>query len=154
MNQNFSEEDLLNIIREQNNQNPESNLEQELMNLILNPNEVSTTRIKLVETPVSGMLSEVREGVMLNPATGNIEKIQEQIIYFNSFDDGSTMNEFGILRCQNCGNLVREENTTRCLCGRIICISENCAKWSGLRNLFFCSKWHKFLGGTLGINLR
>lgn len=153
----LNEEDILNFLHSQQAQQPnntdlapEQSLEQLLMSLILNPAEADAKRIRLVDDPYSGIMSEIREKVIINQA-GVIEKIQEEIVNVCTLADGSAFNGYGIVRCQNCGGVVKEENTTRCLCGKVICISTGCAKGSG--SYLFCSTWHRILN-FLGFSLR
>ena len=128
-------------------------LEQLLMNLILDPVKTSIKRVRVVDGPSNGVLVETKQGLFIGP-DGHLQEVEEEVIYLNALDDGTPMNQYGLSRCQNknCGCLVKEDNLTRCPCGQIVCI--NCARWSSLTELWYCSAWHRFLGGRLRLNLR
>lgn len=153
MPQGFNDDPLQPFVQPMPDEVPAVDIEQLLMQMILNSSEVTSKRIKFVETQGIDVLSEVTESTRLDPATGQNVNSEEQIIHANALDDGTPMNELGILRCPNCDSLGHESNTSRCLCGRIVCISEGCARWSRRRGMWFCSRWHRFLG-WFGINLR
>lgn len=147
----MNQEDLLNYLRSQQaNQGTEDNLEQALINLLLNPTELTTKRIRLVEDPDADVIAEMREGIFVNPA-GFLEKVQEEIIYVKMLGDGTSLNNYGIICCPACGNIVREHNSTYCPCGRTVCSTPGCAKAG--RHGYYCSKIHAFFH-ALGFSLR
>jgi len=124
-------------------------IEQQLLNIQLNPNQTTIQRITMVDDPDSNLMYEIREGISPN-AYGGLEETNELVINAAILSDGSPMNPFGLTRCQTCGGHVREENITRCLCGRTCCI--RCVRFSR-RGHVYCSRFHRFLG-FLGFNLR
>ncbi len=137
---------------QQANHNPEQDLEQILLNSILNPEQLKVQRVRIVDSPNTEMVYELREGVVINHA-GIPEEIQELVINAQALSDGTPMNTFGIVRCMNCNSVVRETSMTRCPCGRTICLSHGCALYSKTTDTWYCCFWHKFLG-SFGINLR
>ena len=149
MSQDRTKEDIIKFLQlQQTNQNIEPSLEQLLMNLILNPMRMSTTRAKLMDNQNNGLISETKEGIVLNEA-GFIEDIKEENIYM--FDDGTSLK--GIVKCQTCEGIVKEENLKRCGCGKTCCVRPGCGKFSESSGNWYCCNWHAFLG-YLGIGLR
>ena len=96
----------------------------------------------------NGLILETKEGTVLNKA-GFIEDIKEESSYM--LDDGTSLN--GIVRCQTCHGVVKEENLERCGCGKTCCVRPGCGKFSKSTGRWYCCKWHAFLG-YLGIGLR
>ena len=148
MSEDIKREEILKYLQQQGNQNLDANLESMLMSLILNPLKMSTIRTQLMDNLNNGVISETMEGSVLNEA-GIIEDKKPVNMYM--LDDGTSLNE--VVRCQSCGGLVKEKNLYRCPCGKTCCVRENCGKTDS-NGRWYCSSWHRFLGGTFGMNLR
>lgn len=150
MSEEMTPEDILQFLnRQQTGQDLDSSLEQILMRQILNPTRLKTTRSILVDVTPDGIISEIREGTVLNPA-GFIEELAENRLVM--LDDGTSMG--GVVRCQTCDGIVKEENLRRCGCGKTCCVRQGCGQnVNGLAETLFCSGWHAFFG-WLGFGLR
>lgn len=144
----INQEDPIQNFRQQEGQDVEQTLEQLLLRALLNPETTSTTTTKLMDSPGDGTISKTIEGTTISPA-GTPEEIKQTNIY--QLDDGTSTS--GIVRCQTCSGIVKEANLQRCGCGRTVCVIPECGKTDSNNN-WYCSDWHKFLGGFLGINLR
>lgn len=150
-----SADDILQFLQEQqDNQNPDQSLEQMLIEKLLNPEEKTVKRLRLIEDPNSPIVTQVREEIVVNQE-GFPEKIEEETINVSTLDDGTPMNTYGICRCQSCHKLVSAENLSRCLCGKTSCVM--CGRFDVKRRIWYCSFWHKLLGkiyGFLGFGFR
>ncbi len=105
MTEDINKEEILNIIQQQqNNQNIETNLEDMLKALLLNPSRMSTERTQLIDNLHNGVISEIKEGSVLN-ASGFIEDIKQENIFM--LDDGTSLG--GIVKCQTCSGIVKLE---------------------------------------------
>lgn len=138
---------------QQHSNDRQPNLEDILIQHILNPFRLERQIIRIVDNPESDQIYEIREGSIINQ-NGFQEEIQELLINVRAFADGTPMNIFGIVKCENCGSIVRDQSTTLCACcGKMCCLSPNCLQYSRLTEKIYCSKFHKYLG-LLGIRLR
>lgn len=106
---------------------------------IMSPFRTCTTRIVLSDGSKKKVLSETKEGIVVN-AQGSIEEIKETI--HTTLDDGTSLN--GIAVCQSCRGTVKEENLRRCVCGKTCCIRPDCGIY--VAGKWYCSRWHSFLG--------
>jgi len=104
---------------------------------LLSPLRTSSTKVILSDGNKKRVISETREGVVIN-SQGSIEEIKE--VVHTTLDDGSSLN--GIAICQTCEGTVREENLRRCTCGRTCCIRPECGVYSNGK--WYCSGWHAF----------
>lgn len=136
-------EEILKAVQQiQDDPDMESSIQQELINQLLNPIELNSSRLRIVEEPENGVVSESREGVIIN-AEGYPEKIKEETINVMMLGDGTSLNPQGIVRCQTCSRLIKEASLSRCLCGKTVCIM--CARHNGKYDIWFCGRIHKFL---------
>lgn len=150
MTEEMTPEEILQFLsRQQSNQNLDATLEQVLMRHILNPTGLKTTRAVLVDISSDGVISETREGTLINEA-GILEEIRQENIYM--LDDGTSMNV--VVRCQTCNGIVKEQNLRRCPCGKTCCVRQGCGQnVDGSTETLYCSGWHAF-SGWLGFSLR
>lgn len=150
MSDEMTPEDILQFMEAQKRQlHPEENLEQLLMKMLLNPTRLKTTRSVLMDVTSDGVISETREGTVLNPA-GFIEELSENRLVM--LDDGTSMS--GVVRCQTCNGIVKEQNLRRCACGKTCCVRQGCGQGGdGSMETLYCSGWHAFYG-WLGFSLR
>jgi len=148
MSNNISIEDIVRLMQAgQGGQELEQSLEQLLMSQLLNPVQVSTARTLLANISRNGVISECREGSIINSA-GVLEDIKEVKVYM--LDDGTSTS--GIVRCQTCGGIVSEKNLKRCDCGRTCCVRPGCGKYLRSKDSWYCCRKHAVLG-FLGLNL-
>jgi hypothetical protein len=154
MNNKMIEEKMLQVLQSEcTPETLEKMLESRLIDQVLNPAEFKIQRKRIVDKPSAlGISSETREGTRLNEY-GILEKIIEEILYVQILDDGTTINEHGISKCQSCGQIVSAESIRRCPCGKTVCISKACGVYSKRKDEWFCSRKHATLA-MLGINLR
>ena len=140
MPENSDMEQILEMLKQQGEQGEVDSLEQMLYQMILNPVRLLHQRISLSNDLTDNVVFEIKEGVIINEK-GYEEDMQELVINTNAMADGSPMNIYGIVQCQSCGSLVREESVLRCArCLKLICLSPRCAHYSNFANAFFCSK--------------
>lgn len=113
----------------------EQSLEQSLMNQIINPASIKRTRTNLIDNfGRKATISETRTAGFINDK-GVYEEMQEDNI--RMLDDGTST--CGVVICQTCGAVVKEENISRCKCGKTVCVRPNCGwKVSGKK---YCSFW-------------
>jgi hypothetical protein len=91
--------------------------------------------------PQNGVISEVKKGTIMHP-NGVVEERKHELIIV--LDDGTSNGSVTI--CQNCEGTVSTASIRRCgYCMKTCCISQNCAKGSISRNVYFCCRWHWFL---------
>lgn len=139
MPENSEIQELMNLLHQQESQDSSDLLEQMLYQMILSPVKLQHQRISLANNLSENVMFEIRQGVIINE-NGHEEDMQELVINANALADGSPMNIYGIVKCQTCGSLVREESITRCArCLKITCLSSKCARYSRHLNAFFCS---------------
>ena len=127
-------------------------LEQVLLERALDPNRIKKQTIIIDNNLNNEVLYEIRDKVEINN-DGHVEEIEELVINAQTFADGSPLNVFGIVRCQNCNSLVQEHNIMRCPCGKTVCLFLNCARYSRIMQKWYCSRTHKLLE-FFGIGLR
>lgn len=138
-------EQLLEMLQQQGEQGAADSLEQMLYQMVLNPVRLTHQRITLSNDLADNVMFEIREGVIINE-NGYEEDMQELTINTNSMADGSPMNIYGVVKCQSCDSLVREESVLRCArCLKVVCLSPGCAHYSNYANAFFCSSKCKWL---------
>lgn len=133
--------ELLQMLQQQESVGADQNLEEIILNMLLNPNEASIKRIRLAYDPENNLMSEIREGVIINQQ-GIPMRLEEEVINIHTLDDGTPMNRHGICCCPSCGARVMQENLSMCACRKLICIK--CATYSK-QGKWFCSWWHRFL---------
>ncbi|MBI9093126.1 MAG: hypothetical protein JEZ12_28275 [Desulfobacterium sp.] len=138
-------EQLLAMLQQQGEQGAGDSLEQMLYQMILNPVRLTHQRISLSSDLADNVMFEIREGVIINE-NGYEEDMQELTINTNPLADGSPMNIYGVVKCQTCGSLIREESMARCArCLKVVCLAPQCAHYSNSANAFFCSRKCKWL---------
>lgn len=111
-------------------------LENFLKLLKANPLSAKTKRVVISDGSKEDVLFETSKQTVLNDAG-----VPETILLSKPriLDDGSSLAEAGVTRCQNCQGLVRVKSLARCLCGKTCCLIKGCGKiWFGL---WFCSFW-------------
>jgi len=146
MSEELSQQDILRITQilqqQQSNQNPEMTPEQFLMNTLLNPVRMKTTRNNIMDTENNSIVtSESREGSIINQ-DGYIEEIIENNVFM--LDDGTSTS--GIVQCQSCYSVIKEENTRRCSCGKTCCLIPGCGIYLKSTQTWYCCLLHAILG--------
>jgi hypothetical protein len=132
---------------------PEESIEKMLMKMILNTVELKSEvdRHEVKSNPF-GILKQTREGMFVDPQTGAQHRSKQNIKYVATYKDGTPAGDSGLVKCQNCGEIVSVENLERCPCGKTVCII--CGIYIEKYDCWFCCRKHAVFGGTLGINLR
>jgi len=132
---------------------PAESLENFLLKQILSPTEIKIQRTKIIDKPdLLGISSEKRESMFINEH-GIPERIQEEILYIQTLQDGTPINKHGITRCQTCNSIVSVSSVQRCPCGKTCCISKGCGCYVKRHDVWYCSKKHATIA-LLKINLR
>jgi len=109
------------------------------MNQILNPVQLKTKRTNLIDQKEhKKLISETRTASFINEK-GFLEEIEENNI--RMLDDGTST--CGVVICQTCGGVVKEENIRRCTCGKTVCIRPGCGYKTD--NKWFCGFWHSLI---------
>ncbi len=109
-------------------------LENFLKLLKANPLSAKTKRVVISDGNKEEVLFETSKQVVLNDAG-----VPETILLSKPriLDDGSSLAEVGVTRCQTCQGLVKLKSLARCPCGRTCCLRKGCGKvWFGA---WFCS---------------
>ncbi len=128
-------------------------LEEMLMRSIMNPSptEINTEVERMVTSPSSKGITQLkREGMRVN-SFGAIEKIKEKVNFVQTLADGNSINESGFVQCQTCRQIVA--SVERCPCGQTCCVSKGCGCYSENKDQWYCSKKHALLA-KLKVNLR
>lgn len=111
-------------------------LENFLKLLKANPLTAKTKRVVITDGSKEDVLFETSKQTVLNDAG-----VPETILLSKPriLDDGSSLAEVGVTRCQKCQGLVKLKSLARCLCGKTVCVRRGCGKvWFGA---WFCSFW-------------
>ena len=116
-------------------------IETELINRILNPQRIKRTIHRYDVSNGKGIVSEKRYGVRYNEY-GTLEEIEDNITYIDTLDDGTPINEKGIVMCNNCRKVIHIDSVRECArCKKKICIL--CARQKKNTEKYFCSLTHQ-----------
>lgn len=138
--------ELLQVLQAQEqDQNPEESIEQNLMQLILNPLRAQRQRIRIDNNIGDGVIFELREATIINEH-GIHEELQELIINPQTFADGLPVNVYGVMQCPNCSSTIKTESIrVCCCCGRYLCTVKGCG-YTSFDGRWFCSLSHRIFG--------
>ena len=116
-------------------------IESDLLKNILNPQKTKTIIHKYGVSNGKGFVSERRDGVRINEY-GFLEEVEVNTIFIDTLDDGTPINDKGIVLCRNCGMAVHIDSVRECeRCKKKICIL--CARQKKNTERYFCSLTHQ-----------
>ena len=115
-------------------------LEQTIKN-ILNPESSKVQIHKYSVSNGKGYISEKRNGTRINEL-GILEEIEVNTTFVDTLDDGTPINDKGIVLCGNCQSIVHVSNVREChKCHKKICTL--CARQKKDSEIYFCSLAHQ-----------
>ena len=111
------------------------------INKILSPEKTKRTVHRYGVSNGKGYITETKTGTRIN-AYGVLEEMEINTTYIDPLDDGTPINDKGIVQCKNCGAAVHVDSIRECYrCKKKICIL--CARQKKNSEIYYCSLVHQ-----------
>ncbi len=111
------------------------------INRILNPEKVKRTIHRYGVSDGKGYITETNNGTRIN-AYGSLEELEVNTTFIDMLDDGTPINDKGIVQCKNCGAVIHIDSVRECeRCKKKICVL--CARQKKNKEIYYCSLAHQ-----------